>query len=236
MGGLPTPNFGLVEQDKPNVLRDYAQMVAIKGAQQDQALRQQQIQGAQQENQMRQLQLQDQQLLRQAGQGVDWTAPNAYDSYFNNAVKAGVSPATLGPLRQSLMQQRELEQRMTKDQISNQQEQNAAIRSQLDAYKQEITAPNVTQDQWQGIYDKHIAALSKVPGIDLSNISKQAISPDQIGDVENGLTISAQRLNALAREKQAEKQSGPSPFSAALKSLGWDGNPDTITTDMYAKA
>lgn len=106
MSTIPLPALDVKPPaPQPGPLEQYGQLMAIRNAQQEQQLREQQMQtgaiqqqGAQQENQMRALQLQDQQNLRSAAKDIDWSQSDAFDKFLTGAQKSGVSPQTLSQL------------------------------------------------------------------------------------------------------------------------------------------
>lgn len=93
--GIPTPNFGLIEQAHPNVLRDYAEMTAIKGMRQQQAQRAQlapsQVQQAQAQAGLSQTELENQKMLQHAFSPEASLAPAPPAS--PGATAAGTEPA-----------------------------------------------------------------------------------------------------------------------------------------------
>lgn len=166
MGNIPLPALDIKPIPQPeDPLTAYAKLVAVRSQMQNQQLRAQQIQGAQQENQMRAMQLQDQQKIRQVASdpSIDWTKPDAYDKLIQKASQSGVSPQSILPLQQHVLDMRQKLASTDKATLENQVTQNDMRRGKLLSIVQEKD-PALKQSVWEQEVAREQAAGTIQPG------------------------------------------------------------------------
>ena len=225
MASIPLPALHVQTPEDPTgnltrlvALRQQLQMAPL----QRQAM-QQQVEAGGQENQLRQLQIQDQQTLRQSAKDLDWSKPDTFDKWIDNATQKGVSPQTLSQLSLQRAQYKEQLAKTDTAELGAMKESNNQFLGHIDAIKG-VTDPQkraqAAQDQASQILSNPQLAKRLDPTTQqmlLGMKSGQAVpNDDQLGQFEIGLTDHnaqieqqlkvAQTGEAVSKGKEAEAQ------------------------------
>lgn len=207
MGSIPLPALSVQPPQQQNPIQGYRDFLAMKAAQNQQALAQAEITGEQQKNQMQALQLKDQQNLRTAASGIDWSQPDAFDKFLSAAQKAEVSPQTLSAM--ALQRQQYLEQ-LNKTDVSGleaMKERGNQLAGHIDAVLSASPdqKPQVAQQQAQQALD---AGLVRDPGTlsFMRSVAAGQIMPtdDQLTHLKNGVLDSSTQADLALKKQQGQ--------------------------------
>lgn len=194
MASIPLPALHInTEQQSP--LANYAQLMQIKNAQNQQQVSQLQQQGLEQENQQRALQLQDAQTLRQlAPQHVVKDADGNVSGYdmpglLKDAAGHSVNPLTLNAMGEQYAKQVTAFAAADKATRENEQAKNGALYETLESLRG-INDPA----QRQAALQSALPSLQK-RGVDISKINVNGPLDDKALDIEEaGLGVHQQML------------------------------------------
>lgn len=206
MATIPLPALHVDTQQQQGPLQQYAMLQQIRNQQQEQQLRSAQIANANIETQQKQLQLQDQETLRESAKGLDWSDPNTFDKWMENAQKNGVSPQTMSQLA---LQRATLKEQLAKTdaQTLTTEKQRTdqllghidAIRGEADPAKravasqmqgQQILSSGIVKDPATQQFVQAMASGQKVP------------TDDELASFERGLQYHSTNIN---QELEARK-------------------------------
>lgn len=207
-----------------------------------QQVQQQQIQGGAQENQMRAVQLQDQQSLRDAQKGVDWTQPDAFDTFLKNAQQKNVSPQTLSSLA---LQRSEYQEQLAKTDtatLASLKEANSQLQGHIDAIKG-IDDPTkrqqaaVTQGQ-QILGSPVLSRLTQAPGIGqkIQAMAQGQYVPtdDELTMFENGLTDHNTQIEQRLKQSETQKNTADALLNQNKLDIikSWKQNPQQVLSQV----
>lgn len=183
-------------QQQPGAMDYYTKAVQLKSLLGNQQLQQGQMQLQQLEIKRQQDAEKDSKALTDSMQQWD----GKWETLPGLVMKNGGSATAVMGVKKAAIEQQKSEAGLTKDQIGNMESQNDAI---LEAHKAVAAVP---PEQRPAAYQQQLQNLSKVPGLDLSKFPPQYPGDAAFQQAGAGLTGSAARLTALAREKAAGKQ------------------------------
>jgi hypothetical protein len=245
MGGFPALAVQAPPDPSQGLQRAVQLSQLLQNAPIQRQILQQQAQAGQLENQQRSLQLQDQTLLRSSAKGLDWTDPNTFDKWLNNAQQNGVSPQTLSALALQRAQYKQQLAKTDQDTLAAEKTRNDMLQGHLDAIKgitdpvkrqqqgqlqaQQILASGLARNpQEQAQYQALASGQVPIPSDeDLSmleaglqdhsaQVEQQLKQAQQFKEQNQGLEAQQMAANEKAKLPQIQAESGVAPQMAAL--------------------
>jgi hypothetical protein len=137
MASIPLTALHVAQQPDPS--ENFTRLLALRNQLQNAPIQrqilQQQATAGEQENQQRALTLKDQDTLRTSAKDLDWSQPDTFDKWMQNAQQNGVSPQTLSALALQRAQYKDQLAKTDTSELAAQKETNNQFLGHIDAIK-----------------------------------------------------------------------------------------------------
>jgi hypothetical protein len=242
MASIPLPALSIQPQPQQDPLASLQKLMALKSLGNQQQLQQQQIQGSQQENDLRQLQLNDQQTLRQSSKNLDWSQPDTFDKWIQNAQQKGVSPQTLSQL---VLQRSQYQEQLAKTDtatLAAQKEANSQLQGHIDAVKgidDPVKRQQAAMTQGQQILSSPVLSrLAQAPGIgqqiQAMAQGKYVPTDDELSMFEHGLTDHNTQIDQQLKQSETAKNTTDQLLNQNKLDIikSWKNNPQQVLAQV----
>lgn len=218
MASIPLPALDIHPQPQQDPAAGIKNAFALRNAQNEGQIQQQQIQAGSQENQLRQMQLQDMQTIQKiAPQYVTKDASGKptgydYDGLTNGAIAAGVRPQSLAQLqtmRKNAADTLLAQSGADKNAIENQEKLNKQGFEQIEAIKA-LSDPQQRQSAWE-----NTLRWGQQNKVDVSKFPTQAPNNDALTGFEPMFGMHAQALSDAKEAAQTKEASSRAEEAAS---------------------